>query len=1038
MSKNMIHKKGLAVVAGSALFLSVLAAPPAMAAATILTEVDAGTSTTGVISLDVTTTENYFVLRTTTSSADAGKLKYRIQNPSGVEVEVKLDNDGDATTLELADSTPDQIFKTGTTTADTTVTSKVGTFFTDFVVDAALFGIATPAVGVNTNDNLLGIAIDRATGPVSLTVTAWLDTVAGTQNRLDSVEAQAASVTINFVQESSITWTASTTQVAGASTVSALVTASPDINGNYFSGTVAADISRPGSSVEKSEALTFDSTDNNWQGSGVSLTGSVDWTGMQNNSGLTFSSASGSAAVSYTTSRGTFVTTGDIVRVQSAVSTLVATRAVVQGVNVNDFTILQSAIAGVTTSVVARAADAGHVAVLERKLTNVVVAAATPRVATFTTLAPHGLTSGDIVSLNAVRTALNSARTAVTGVGSSTTFTVAFATDQTVFSGSDAGHVAYISAFEVVAGTYAAQVTLNGNDVGTASSSGTLAPVAAKTLISTTASASIGNAVDADNNGAYETTKVKAGTLSVTVVATVVDKDDKAVGAGRVVTVSNISNRTGTVLVNTRSALGQVLTTDANGQVTLTVTTTAGSSTEGITVEVTPEGTAAAKASFVLDWETQSYGLYDLNTTSANALATSTVTTVEDGSYTMRLAVLDQWFQAPAAGDYRLRVTGSGINSGFFTFTNGVAELTMSDNDTAASYAAEIDLQKLTGAVYAKVGSTTTITMQTKAGKLLTAADGSSLYSDETADLSDVVALKALVEIDNRLANTVAPAYVNSLLVTGQVVDSSTLAGLAGALVTITGPSNILFLDGAVAKRGSLTFLSESDGDFSVILYSTTAQASTELTITALGVSTTVKVTFTGQTAGEGSVLTIDAPSNVKSASSFQVTVKLADALGNGVSTGTNNTIKISRTGAGIAFGALPMDTDANGNASFSVLLGSNDSGTIIVTAQYDQNDDGDYVDAKDITVTKTITIGAVASDTIVNVGTFSGKLVVYALNAAGSEVSYKIAGKWVTQVVTSDLLQRYDRVVGATGKTIKVDIYVDGVLKVSKSVVTK
>jgi hypothetical protein len=83
-------------------------------------------------------------------------------------------------------------------------------------------------------------------------------------------------------------------------------------------------------------------------------------------------------------------------------------------------------------------------------------------------------------------------------------------------------------------------------------------------------------------------------------------------------------------------------------------------------------------------------------------------------------------------------------------------------------------------------------------------------------------------------------------------------------------------------------------------------------------------------------------------------------------------------------------------------------------------------------------TAPAASSDTIVNVGTFSGKLVVYAQNAAGSEVSYKIAGKWVTQVVTSDLLQRYDRVVGATGKTIKVDIYVDGVLKLAKSVVTK
>jgi hypothetical protein len=127
----------------------------------------------------------------------------------------------------------------------------------------------------------------------------------------------------------------------------------------------------------------------------------------------------------------------------------------------------------------------------------------------------------------------------------------------------------------------------------------------------------------------------------------------------------------------------------------------------------------------------------------------------------------------------------------------------------------------------------------------------------------------------------------------------------------------------------------------------------------------------------------------------------------------------------------------------FSVLLGSNDTGSVNVTVSYDQNADGDYLDTKDLVTSGTTAITATglvaaSSDTIVNVGTFSGKLVVYALNAAGSEVSYKIAGKWVTQVVTSDLLMRYDRVVGATGKTIKVDIYVDGVLKLAKSVVTK
>jgi hypothetical protein len=123
--------------------------------------------------------------------------------------------------------------------------------------------------------------------------------------------------------------------------------------------------------------------------------------------------------------------------------------------------------------------------------------------------------------------------------------------------------------------------------------------------------------------------------------------------------------------------------------------------------------------------------------------------------------------------------------------------------------------------------------------------------------------------------------------------------------------------------------------------------------------------------------------------------------------------------------GALGLD-------SFGSLL----STTVDVTGTaWDETSFEKTIEAERDVVT---TAPAASSDTIVNVGTFSGKLVVYALNAAGSEVSYKIAGKWVTQVVTSDLLQRYDRVVGATGRSIKVDIYVDGVLKVSKSVVTK
>ena len=224
-------------------------------------------------------------------------------------------------------------------------------------------------------------------------------------------------------------------------------------------------------------------------------------------------------------------------------------------------------------------------------------------------------------------------------------------------------------------------------------------------------------------------------------------------------------------------------------------------------------------------------------------------------------------------------------------------------------------------------------------------------------------------------------------------------------------------------------------------LYSTSAQTDTVITVTAMGVSKTTKVSFTGVGVGEGTSLVITAPAAVKPATTFQVSAKLTDAYGNAVDTAAGR-VKVTYTGSGIVWGTLPTETDSTGSLSFAVLLGSNDSASAVVTVSYDQNGDGDYVDAKDLTTTSTTEINAagVASSgaTVVNVGSFNGKLVVYANKAAGAKISYKIAGKWVVQNPTSNTLQRYDRVVAAKGVTVMVDIYVDGVKKLSKSVVTK
>jgi hypothetical protein len=87
-------------------------------------------------------------------------------------------------------------------------------------------------------------------------------------------------------------------------------------------------------------------------------------------------------------------------------------------------------------------------------------------------------------------------------------------------------------------------------------------------------------------------------------------------------------------------------------------------------------------------------------------------------------------------------------------------------------------------------------------------------------------------------------------------------------------------------------------------------------------------------------------------------------------------------TGPGIIFGTLPTETDANCELQFGGLLCANDTGAVSVTLSYDQNGDGDYVDAKDPNTSSSIAINATGTVAVagkVSVGSFNGRLVAYA-----------------------------------------------------------
>jgi hypothetical protein len=73
-----------------------------------------------------------------------------------------------------------------------------------------------------------------------------------------------------------------------------------------------------------------------------------------------------------------------------------------------------------------------------------------------------------------------------------------------------------------------------------------------------------------------------------------------------------------------------------------------------------------------------------------------------------------------------------------------------------------------------------------------------------------------------------------------------------------------------------------------------------------------------------------------------------------------------------------------------------------------------------------------------VNVGSFNGKLVVYALGLDQSRITWKVGGIWGQDFAEGNTLNRFDRLTPRRGVTVTVDIFVDGKRQLTKSVLTR
>ena len=1016
MAKNMT-RKGLALGAGAALIATSLVSTPAYAVSEVVTGLGVGTSYN-------TLAGTGYALNLETNVAagawTAAKLKYRVQNADGRLVRPQVSNGTTAVTPD-DDNTKMGTYLYGSTTVAVEASDYISSL--DFVVapkdDSANYKGVTSAV------NNLTLNTSYVTANSAVTITAWIDE--NGNNTIDATEYSAPSKVVSFYIPSAVTATTTlTAPVVGDATLVATTTTSPALNGGQL----------PANAIQV--AFTAQGNSNAVLAQSTTADGSTMGT---NTWGELTQSWTSTAHLAYSI-------TGDQWN---------GTDSAVTDVNLDGFTYGNG-----NTATAAVFTKSSHGFTVAAHATHYVI---------------FGAKDDDVVANSAKYDKLlaKAGLTVATNTISYTTagLTAEAADDEEFDSGSLRALVAGTTA-TAVAGTHSATAYIGTTKIGVTSASNPVAATGTQGTLTVVSNANVGP--KSDNTGqAVGVVPVRTGTTSVDFTYTAVDTNGVALTAGRPVVVSletlqNASDASSTTKIGTFKIDGfavttRTLLTDATGSVSFTLTEDDGDKLAQVQVRAVSEGVTGTAGEIDLNWIDAAYTLYDLNVQNGH-LGQRTVETA--GSYTFDLALLDQWMVGADSTKYRLltATTNRMVSSTYQTLdADGTKSYTVTDGAIGATMNITLDVsvEVLSAAgtwgSYASGGSDWDGTSADNSSDelavvnviadqndtiVLDAAAGSTYdykaAQAEAADFDDTIAAKATVAQDRRSDQTARAAYANAVTVHGGVQNSLTGLARAGALVTASGPSDILFSVGAVDAFGSLTTVADNNGFFTFELFSNKVQLNTVITFTTTdGASKTQKVTFV--TAGVDSGTTVSfagTPTKAAAGSTFQVVATLTDAFGNTVESSAAD-VDVTYTGPGIVFATLPNKTDVNGQVKFAVLLGSNDSsGTATVTVGYDINNDGDYIDLNESLNTYVITIGTgVASATKVNAGSFKGYVALYAKGYKGQRMSAKVGKDWV---VVASLASDFERVVRYTGAgyDIVTTIYIDGVSVQSFNVTTK
>ena len=569
--------------------------------------------------------------------------------------------------------------------------------------------------------------------------------------------------------------------------------------------------------------------------------------------------------------------------------------------------------------------------------------------------------------------------------------------------------VSMVVRYDYAAGTAA---IASGNFVGATTSAVTAVPGVTALSISATAGDNISGSATAYTvrpNETY-TLRVHALTNSTSVSGKAVTI---TVGGTGLVTSSKLLSVNGGSFLTTYPAAGFTATTDADGYATFTLATSGFVEDDTLTVDANISSVTASQVTLTVKNPTYlvepDYEQYITNPGTAVSIP---------------VTVNDQWGKKSDRSDHYLKVTKGGTGFNYATTISYVAVSSGTVNysfvpeaaATTGSASVTFDIVKWSNGAYLSdgLGEDVSINVSSVANSFTTGLAGS--YS---ASISYF------------------PSTVSWTTITGKVANT-------GSAVAVTG-------NGLIFRASSTLATTYSDG------ITVRADGSLDYTFDVASLLTgTHTITLTNGSGATSSLLIVD-PATFDSGKNISfdtaeivagkakiVTGTVTDMNGNPVDTTAatgSASILVTYTGdAGAPVGTMPTETDADGKFRISVMTGTNDAGTLTLTATYLKLGSATATEDK-VTKVHAITVGsgssAAASDAKVNAGSFKGYVAVYAKGYEGKRLSAKIGNDWV---VVESLASNFERVVDFTGAgyTIAVRIYIDRTLVDTITVTTK